>query len=379
MRIVAISSDINNNISKIRLLTPLDQLCKKENWELRKRSFYQFTRRDLTWGDIFILQRGCNKEALNIANLITEDKKFLIYEIDDLLTDMPKFLLGHADSKENSFYINKILTKCNIVSTTNHILGQKLVGSDGNYAIASNYAYPFHTQKSKTDPNHLPLATLVIAASDSIRLDFLLPSIKYILEKYQDTIKIVAIGAISNTLISYGIQAESHGILEQDDFMRLIGSMINPIGILPLDDSEFSSCKSAIKYFDYTVAAIPTIASNCSPYKDVVQNNKTGILTENSLEGWTQALEKLIQSFEMRFSIIQSATEQIENQHSLNITIEQWRAILINAKLEPKQKNFAQQRIRNFLSGIDEIIVFTKEFNRKRLRSRSEKRQSGST
>lgn len=322
------------------------------------------------WGDIFILQRGCNKEALAIANLIAGEKKFLIYEIDDLLTDMPEFLLGHAHSERNSFYIKKIIKKCNLVSTTNHTLGQKITVKNGNYFIIPNYAYPFHAPQAITDPDNKLLATLVIAASDSIRLDFLIPSLKSIQEKYRNTVIIVTIGAISNTVKNHGIKTESYEILEQDAFMQLIGSFINPIGILPLDDSEFSSCKSPIKYFDYTVAAIPTIASNVSPYKDVIRNNQTGILTENSSAAWIEAIEKLIQSFERRSSIIQAATTQVKNNHSLSVTIEGWRKILANAELQPIPRGFFYNKIQLFLARIEKIIVFIKELNRKRLKNR---------
>ncbi len=70
------------------------------------------------------------------------------------------------------------------------------------------------------------------------------------------------------------------------------------IGIAPLVDTSFTRCKSHIKWLEYSILKIPTVASRVYPYstgafgRDTIQDGVTGRLVKPS--EWVDALEELI-------------------------------------------------------------------------------------
>lgn len=81
----------------------------------------------------------------------------------------------------------------------------------------------------------------------------------------------------------------------------------------PLIDDKFNKSKSNIKYLEATLIPSVFVASNVEPYKDI-----KGILTDNSTEGWYEALEKLVLDEELRKKLLKQAQEDVK----LNWTIE---------------------------------------------------------
>lgn len=68
------------------------------------------------------------------------------------------------------------------------------------------------------------------------------------------------------------------------------------IGLAPLTAGPFNESKSAIKVYEYAALGLPVVASSVPPYDAVVQENETGLLAENTIEGWFTALAKMCES-----------------------------------------------------------------------------------
>jgi glycosyltransferase involved in cell wall biosynthesis len=69
-------------------------------------------------------------------------------------------------------------------------------------------------------------------------------------------------------------------------------SFINPdISLLPLIDCPFNRCKSAIKYYESTMAGATCIASDIPPFYDVITDKVTGLLLPNGdPQRWIDAI-----------------------------------------------------------------------------------------
>jgi glycosyltransferase involved in cell wall biosynthesis len=88
-------------------------------------------------------------------------------------------------------------------------------------------------------------------------------------------------------------------------------------GIAPLLQSEFSDSKSDIKFLDYSLVGIPGIYSNVPAYADTVQNNITGLLCDNSVDQWTEQIEKLVSSPDLTSSLSDAAYEYTNTHRTL--------------------------------------------------------------
>jgi glycosyltransferase involved in cell wall biosynthesis len=93
------------------------------------------------------------------------------------------------------------------------------------------------------------------------------------------------------------------------------------IGIMPLKNTELELGKCAFKAIQYMGLGIPAVVSPVGANCEVVQDNINGLWANNDWE-WSVALEKLIQSNELRNKLGIAARETIVNKYSVNNTKE---------------------------------------------------------
>jgi glycosyltransferase involved in cell wall biosynthesis len=83
------------------------------------------------------------------------------------------------------------------------------------------------------------------------------------------------------------------------------------IAIAPLHDNQFNRCKSNIKFLEHSMLETPMVLSDVTPYKEVVDNYKTGYLAKNKNQ-WVKYLSWLIESEEKRKEIGKAAKKAVE-------------------------------------------------------------------
>lgn len=93
------------------------------------------------------------------------------------------------------------------------------------------------------------------------------------------------------------------------------------IGIAPLIDDVFNAGKSHIKWMEYAMKKIPTVASNVRPYSEWIEDGKTGFLVDNN---WDTVLEKLINDEKLRITIGEQAYEKVKIDFQYKDHIGKW-------------------------------------------------------
>ena len=73
------------------------------------------------------------------------------------------------------------------------------------------------------------------------------------------------------------------------DWFRSIANNFS-LAIAPLVETEFNQCKSPLKYLQYSAVGLATICSDVTPYKEIVKPDSNGILAENTVEKWQEAI-----------------------------------------------------------------------------------------
>jgi hypothetical protein len=103
----------------------------------------------------------------------------------------------------------------------------------------------------------------------------------------------------------------------QKEYPKFLSKTKWDIGIAPLVDSEFTRSKSHIKWMEYSMYKIPTIASQVYPYFmnsfgiDTIKHEETGLLVKPS--EWFDALEDLILHKDKRKKLGENAFNYIKN------------------------------------------------------------------
>jgi len=96
--------------------------------------------------------------------------------------------------------------------------------------------------------------------------------------------------------------------------------------IIPLQDTEFNRCKSAIKWIEMAGLKVPAVTSYVSPYAemmDMVPNN--GIfVSENDISAWTLGIVKMIENLEERKAMGEAAYQTVKKHFDINTQYRRW-------------------------------------------------------
>ena len=146
--------------------------------------------------------------------------------------------------------------------------------------------------------------------------EMLAPVINNLSEKYIDKVEIYIVGINPKKLN----RTPNIKIIEFfnniEDYYNFVKKNKFDIGLAPLKETSFNSCKYYNKFLDYTSKGIVGVYSNVEPYKIIVENGINGMLAENEMNSWQKMLEELILSEELRNTLYENAIKCIQEKFS---------------------------------------------------------------
>ncbi len=263
-------------------------------------------------------------------------KKKVVVDLDDNYLDiLPTHLLYDVmkPTKRNRAITSTILSFADAITVSTEPLKQKIAehlkkvhNLEKKIFVVPNMneISDWDFESTGKDPNKIVIG---YAGSNSHYddLQMVLPHIAKIMEKYPQ-VYFESIGAVAPADIHL-FNIFNKSTRDRCDFLpststfkeytEYLASMKWDIGICPLVDSAFTRSKSHIKWMEYAMYKIPTIASRVYPYsfpcfgRDTVIHEKTGLLVKPS--EWVGALEDLILNKNKRISLGQNAYEFVKD------------------------------------------------------------------
>ncbi len=260
-------------------------------------------------------------------------KKVVIDLDDDYLAIFPSHPLYDVmkETKKNRAFCSTILSFADVITVSTEPLKQKIqehmkkvYGLDKKVIVIPN-------MNNKNDWKYKPALKnkdkIVIGYSGSYSHDedlkMCFPAIAEIMDKYPN-VYFESLGAVGNENIQLYKCFSDEAKLRCDilpstwtfkEYPKHLASMKWDIGIAPLVDSAFTRSKSPIKFFEYSMYKIPTIASRVYPYyvpafgREVITDEDTGLLVKPS--EWFAALEKLILNKNLRKQLGEKAFKHV--------------------------------------------------------------------
>ena len=377
LKVLVTAHSVNSNIFDIRLGRPLRALAQQGEINLRSKPIHEVSDFDFLWADAVVLQRDVDARAARLISLARKLGKIFIFEIDDLLTEPPPFLSIAREPEEKRQAIRYALAEADIVSATTARLSDNLGIDLQKITLTPNYSESITpTQLRHPAATTSTPTTLVLAASDRVLIDFVIPSLKEVCDEFGALVSLVVIGPLADKVSQTIPDTRKIPILPLDDFRRMLSELPNPIGIIPLDDSKFSNCKSAVKFFDYAMLGIPCICSNVPPYSDVIENGRTGILTPNTHNDWSRCIRELATNAPLRKEISSRARSKVLSEHSFPLNQAAWMKIMertraIAKKNAPRHQGLSHQSLRIFLLARaalgGALFIYLRKINRMRI------------
>jgi len=374
MRVLALAGDIDALIAQIRMRMPLEQLSQALGWPLQLRSFHDCRRADLAAADVVIVQRGLSRRAWRLQEAMRQRGGAVVYEIDDLLTELPPHVAHQASVQAAQPWLRRCLANADVVSVSTERLGREL-----------GVPHPLCVPNGALPLGNLPLpphrpgqpVSLLLASMDRLAGAFIHPALRAL---QGPAVQIVAVGAAAHSLRDAGLQVREQPLLPREQFIHFARALPNPVAVIPLEDSRFAACKSAIKWFEYGEAGIPVWCSAVSPYADVVEDDVTGCLVANDEAAWLRALQRAVVDAGVRQRLAAAARVQVRRLHTMQHMVDAWQRTLEEAVRRRAQTHLPPAgwgwRAQDGLVAVLETAALRlRQLNRARLTKRQQSRQ----
>ena len=369
LRLLVLAGEIDSLIAEIRLRTPLSALAERTGLSLSWRSFHEATRADLRQADVLIVQRAFSQRVARLQRQMHRQGGAVIYEIDDLLTELPAHVSNHRPMLARQADLRACMRLADLLTVSTERLGQTLALP--HWHVVPNYAVPLREASLPPTDGHQAV-TLVLASMEALAGGPLPEALRTL---PQGAARVVAVGPAAASLAAAGVSLESHALMPREAFIRWVRALPNPVAVIPLEDSRFASCKSAIKWFEYAEAGVPVLCSDVSPYREVVEDGRTGWLVAHQTQAWRHALQAVIANTEQRQQVALAARTVVRARHTLDQTVQAWEHAIAQAQRlrqsEPHAAAGTLADLRDALAFAAEAVALPlRRLNRARLAQR---------
>lgn len=269
-----------------------------------------------------------------IAEFIKKAKaynKTILFDIDDLMidtkyTDNIPYVktMKQGDKKlydEGIDAIQKLLKLCDAAITTTEGLAKELnqyisdVKINRNVASEEMVKLSEHAWKTvKEDRKKRDIIKIgYFSGSITHNADFeiVLPALVKILKTYHQ-VQLLLVGELSipKELSMYKDQIEVRKMTDWRKLPELIASV--DINIAPLENTVFNCAKSENKWLEASLVRTVTVASNVGAFAKIIENDRTGILCDNTTDEWYRKLNDLVLNEEKREYLAKEAYEYVK-------------------------------------------------------------------
>jgi glycosyltransferase involved in cell wall biosynthesis len=280
--------------------------------------------------DAILLQREFpeNLEVYDtILSLARAARKPVIYEIDDLLFELPESHIDYPSHYYSPalFAMLRAVIEADLVTVTTAPLQAYLARFNPQTLVLPNYLddqlWQLRTPGTDIVNLHGVSGPVVIGymGSNTHQPDLatLTPLLSRLLDRYGERLKLRFWSAEPPESLRQHPQVEWVPVTLHSyaEFAAYFSTQSCDLFVAPLIDSEFNRCKSEIKFLEYSSLGIPGVYSRMNPYQAVIQDGQNGYLAADEAE-WEQCLVSLIESPDLRAQMGQKAQETIR-QHWL--------------------------------------------------------------
>jgi len=290
--------------------------------------------------DFVLIQRDFAQEFNRyetVVNYARSKQKAIVYDIDDLLIDLPDI---HPDRIHRTFThallpIIQSITESDLITVSTEKLKEVLSPYNPNITVLPNCLDTNYWQFKKPTLKTIDDTPITIGymggGSHTPDLEFIESLISKLLTKFGDRIQFCVWGLKppKSLLQSPQVRWIRVSTYSYAEFVNFFQRQEADIFIAPLVDNLFNRCKSEIKFLEYSTLGSATVASNLEPYNSIIKNGENGFLA-SSLAEWETYLTQLIEDRELRFKISLNAQQTVQDNWLISKNAYRWTAAYQN-------------------------------------------------
>lgn len=287
--------------------------------EMLERKDY-FSKYDMVWGSYHV------NPFVHTFTMVIQDKiktKF-VTDIDDNIFNIDPlnpFLL--AVPKKDQLFLKGIAVDARYVTTTSERLAkvlreQRYYRPEESVAVIPNLISTDKYKPNVQDDKDKIVIGYIGGAShwNDLHKTHVRDALEKIMHEYKN-VHVVTAGIFFDEYLPKARYTYLEGAMGADKWYDFYSTLKFDIGIAPLESTPFTECKSNIKWQEYSLMGIPTIATKTPPYSDVIQHASTGYMVENTMDDWYKAFKLMIENETLRRKIGEKAKQDVIDNWSL--------------------------------------------------------------
>ncbi|NUM43964.1 MAG: glycosyltransferase [Anaerolineales bacterium] len=282
--------------------------------------------------DLVLVQRNfpAHLDAFaQIVDLTRTLKKPLVYELDDLLTELPP---EHPDvayyRKTRPAILSAIAIADAVVGSTPAICAylknwNERVFHFPNYL--NDTLWPLTPPRPAPEPKDRLVLGYMGGHSHLADLEMLTPVLERLMRKYWGYLTLRFWGAPPPAALRAWTHVEhlNPGLVSYAGFAEYFRQQHADFFIAPLQNNLFNRAKSHLKFLEYSGMGLPGVYSHLPTYANVVEDGANGFLAD-SAEAWETRLTALIEQPETRARLGQAAYQTVSDHWRLSRHADAW-------------------------------------------------------
>jgi len=291
---------------------------------------------DMDRANVMVFQRQFTDSMLYKARLAQQRGIKIIYDIDDLLFEIPdslpaiKKFFGSEENQKNmtEFLAMADAVVCSTVTLATHL--KRFVNRDylviGNDMIFDQWTEAYDAKRLETPSSTTTIGWMASASHVADAPEVGEALCKIMDERPEVQLKIIG-WPDSQSFDAAGLDRHKDRIVKMPwlDIGQLPKEMSTfDIGIAPLTESSFNESKSAIKWMQHSSLSIPTVCTN-SPAYECIENGKDGMKVDyGDTEGWYGCLKLLVTNAVARRGMGDIAQARVHRDYDMRFSAERW-------------------------------------------------------
>ena len=273
--------------------------------------------------DVFVFQKKRDHRSLAGIQHAKDCGKYTVYELDDDIWSLSRTNPGYDVWAEPgaAYYAAQCIRSVDLVTTTTPLLAEKLRKFNPNVKVLPNvlpaegWDFPAPVLR---DADRIVLGWAG-SSSHVEDLSILADVVPQILNRYPHVEFAYAGGPVAGPFASDS-RMRRLPVTDIQHYPTVIENF--DIGLIPLADSAFNRAKSDLKFVEYSMLGIPSVASKLDPYLNSIRHGENGFLATNAKD-WIKFVSRLIESPELRLEMGERAQE-FARARTIDRSIDKW-------------------------------------------------------
>lgn len=325
---------------EISVLIPLRYLQRNGAIDLRAGTVTDFEiAEELAWCDLVVFSRCCLLHELLVLCKVKQLGIPYIYDLDD------NFFRLAADKESSQPW----LQEKGIIETLIAFIAGAVVVKTGSeqlkndmsrynqHIVIHEYVFDFGLIANKKERNGVVIgyAGSIVHEKDLAQL---LPALDRIARDYPQ-VRFAFYGAKpeKSEAFTRGLQSRSEFIPFQQDYATFVHDVSGrgwSIALAPLKDSMANRSKTDNKFREYSACGIAGVYSKMPVYERRIQDGVTGMLADDTTQGWYEKIAYLLDHPDEREKIARRARNKVRVENALESVARRWLEELILPNLQ---------------------------------------------